>query len=186
MVGLRAQVGFAQVFSDLGVAPAGELEFGYRLPFLGRRLAIFVSGGYQYSYATGTVGPDDRLVGPDGAPYPDGYNWDLDEHAVTLTLGFLGRIFADTDAFSPYLWVGPRVFFLESVVNGSAGGEAFGENTETSTEFGVAAAVGVDYVLGPGALFGEVEVGWSPLGHDITGDSSTGQLGIALGYRLLL
>ena len=184
-IGVRAQVGFSQVFSDLGVAPAGELEVGYRLPFLGRRLAVFLAGGYQYTYASGS-GADDRLVAPDGVPYPDGFDWDLTEHAVKLTFGFYGRIFAETDAFSPYLWVGPAVYFLESVVTGDAGGSAFGENTETSTEFGVGGAVGVEYVLGPGPLFLEVEVGWSPLGHDITGTSTTGQLGFSLGYRVWL
>jgi hypothetical protein len=184
-LGLRAQVGFAQAFSDLGVAPAVELEFGYRLPFLGRRLGVFLAGGYQYTYGSGS-GTDPRLVGEDGTPYPSGYSWNLDEHAMIVTFGILGRIFPAADAFSPYLWVGPRVFFLESVMNGEAGGEAFGENTETSTEFGVGAGVGVEYVLGPGPLFAEVELGWSPLGHDITGDSSTGQIGLALGYRVWL
>lgn len=186
VLGLRSQVGFAQVFSDLGVTPAVELEVGYRLPFLGRRLGFFLAGGYQYTYASGSVGADDRLVGEDGTPYPEGYGWDLDEHAAIVTLGFFGRFFADTDAFSPYAWVGPRMYLLQSVINGASGGQAFGENTETSTEFGVAGGIGIEWVLGPGPLFVEIEIAWSPLDHAITGDSSTGQLGLALGYRILL
>ncbi len=184
-LGLRAQVGVAQAFSDLGVAPAVEVEVGYRLPFLGRRFGVFVAAGYQYTYASGS-GADDRLAAEGGTPYPGGYSWDLDEHAMTVTFGVLGRLFPDTDVFSPYLWVGPRVFLLESVMNGGAGGAEFGENTETSTEIGVGAGVGIEYLLGPGPLFAEIEMGWSPLPHAVTGDSSTGQIGLALGYRLFL
>jgi hypothetical protein len=183
--GVRAQVGFAQVFGDLGVAPAGEIEIGYRLPFLGRRLGVFVAGGYQYTYGSGS-GADDGLTAEDGTPYPGGYSWSLDEHAVTVTLGLFGRLFADADAFSPYLWAGPRVYLLETAIDAGAGGSSFGENTETSTEFGVGGGVGVEWVLGPGPLFAEVEVGWSPLEHEITGGSSSGQLGLAFGYRVLL
>lgn len=184
-LGLRAQIGFSQVFSDLGVAPAGEIEIGYRIPFLERRLGVFVAAGYQYTYGDGS-GADPRLASTDGTPYPHGYSWDLDEHAVIVTLGFLGRIFPESEALSPYLWVGPRVYLLMSAIDGEAGGQAFGENTETSTEVGVAGGVGVEYFLGLGPIFGEIEFAWSPLAHDITGDASTGQLGLTVGYRFLL
>ena len=61
-------------------------------------------------------------------------------------------------------------------------GEDFGTNTEVSTTGGIHGGAGVEYVLGPGRLFGEVCVAWSPLDHDVTGEKSTGNLGIGFGY----
>jgi hypothetical protein len=51
---------------------------------------------------------------------------------------------------------------------------------------GVGIPLGVEFGLGPGALIGEVLFQYGGLNHKATGDSNTGALNIALGYRLLI
>jgi hypothetical protein len=74
---------------------------------------------------------------------------------------------------------------LKTTANGSAGGEPFGENTETATEFGVYGALGLELVFGPGSGFFQVGIAWSDLAGRITGDSNTGNLSPAIGYRFM-
>jgi len=45
---------------------------------------------------------------------------------------------------------------------------------------------GVEWLLGPGALFGAVKVGFSDLDQRLTGDANTGAAVVDLGYRFLL
>jgi hypothetical protein len=60
------------------------------------------------------------------------------------------------------------------------------EFTETSTEIGLFVALGGEYRLGPGALFLDIDFGWSDLDHKITGDTSTANITPTLGYRFFL
>lgn len=179
-LGARAVVSFSQVFSKLGVTPGGDLEVGYILPPLQGRLALSVAGGYLWAKASGS-GQDPRLVNTGGAAY-EGYSWEMFQHQAVFSLRIKGRIFPIDRKFTPYVYAGPSLYLLWSVVKADADGENFGTSTERSTKPGAHGGAGVEYVLGPGRLFGEICIAWSPLDHDVTGKKSTGNLGVGIGY----
>jgi len=88
---------------------------------------------------------------------------------------------------SAYAQIGPRVYLMNAVMTASGnGGADFGENEETNTEVGFVVGGGVEWLLGPGALFGAVKVGFSDLDQRLTGDANTGAAVVDLGYRFLL
>ena len=68
----------------------------------------------------------------------------------------------------------------------NVGLQGAGVSRETATEFGLYTALGVELVLGPGSGFFQLGIAWSDLAGRITGDSNTGNLSPALGYRLML
>lgn len=179
-LGIRGVISFSQMFSALGVTPGADLELGYIIPALGGRLAISVSGGYLWAEASGS-GEDPRLVDSEGGTYED-YSWHLDEHQAIISLRFKARIFPMEKKFTPYLYVGGSLYILWSVIEAESGDQDFGTNTERSTTGGINGGGGVEYAIGPGRIFGEICIAWSPLDHDVTGDKSTGNLGIGLGY----
>jgi len=179
-LGMRAVVSFSQLFSGLGVTPGADLELGYVLPVLGGRLQLALAGGYLWSKDSGT-GTDARLVDPEGTAYGS-YSWRLDVHELMFTLRVKARVFALDKKYSPYFYIGPSLYLLWSVVEAGSGGESFGTNTERSMEAGVQGGIGFEHRLGPGRIFGEVCVAWSPLRHDVTGHKSTGNMGLAFGY----
>ena len=57
---------------------------------------------------------------------------------------------------------------------------------EQSTKVGLGVPFGAEIKLGPGALIGELLFEYGSLDHTATGDSNTGALSLAIGYRLLL
>jgi len=179
-VGARMVVSFSQIFSKLGVTPGGNIEIGYLLPFIEKRLAIELASGYLWANAKGS-GQDQRLVSSEGEVY-EGYEWELIQHQLIFTLQIKGRIFPIGKKFNTYVYAGPSLYLLWSVVKANAEGNDFGTNTERSTKPGVSCGAGVEYKLGPGRLFGEILMAWSPLNHDVTGDKSTGNLGLGFGY----
>ncbi|MCC7542828.1 MAG: hypothetical protein IT379_41820, partial [Deltaproteobacteria bacterium] len=71
-------------------------------------------------------------------------------------------------------------------VEGTGGGQPFGQNTEQSTQAGAVFQLGGELRAGPGAALLEVSFGISDLPHTITGQTSTGALAVELGYRLFL
>ena len=60
------------------------------------------------------------------------------------------------------------------------------EFSEQSTQMGFFVALGGEYTLGPGALFLDLDLGWSDLPHTVTGDVSTGNIAGTIGYRFFL
>lgn len=167
------------VFSDLEAHVMPRLELGYNLPVWGRRLEPHFTVAYTPPHASGSVA-DTRL--PNGGEF----GWEITEDELTLGLGLLVRFLELGSPVNGYAALGPQVVFLRTSVDGDAGGEAFGENTEDDVKVGLYGALGVELVLGPGAAFFQVGLAWSDLNGRVTGDSNTGNLSPALGYRLML
>jgi hypothetical protein len=180
LVGLKGNLGLPQPFSTLQTGGGLELEVGYLLPFLGRRLGLSLSASYGRHTASGE-GQDARLV-PDGT-----YQWDLTFQAMMLSVGVTGRIFPPfAKPANGYLTVGPRIFLLSMEEKAYSGDEAFGTSTEQDMRVGVFLAGGGEFYLGPGALFLEVEYQWVKVPGLIPGQADGSALRFALGYRILL
>ena len=179
--GLKAGVGLSQPFSDLGAGPEFELEGGYTLPWLGKRLRGILQVGYQRTGANGSV-DDARFAGS-----PGGYKWDLSEDELTIMPAIFGQLWKPGDRrWTPYAALGPRIYMLRTTENSKSRdtGESFGEAKEKNTKVGFGLQLGAEYDLWKGSLLGELQMAWSPLDHRITGDTNTGSLGINFGYRL--
>jgi hypothetical protein len=82
--------------------------------------------------------------------------------------------------------IGPRMYFLESVVRGDAGGEPFQDTAERSMKFGFGVPLGAEYELGPGGIFAEFLLQWAPVDHTTTGDTHLGGSSLYLGYRVAI
>jgi hypothetical protein len=174
---IGAEVGaiFPQPFTELGTHVAFGLELGYRLPFLDQRLEIMAAGAFS---PPGNSFTETRSEGE--------YEGEVDQQELTISLGPRFRFLERKSDFNVTLAAGGRMFLLRTYSNGSRNGQSFAEYTEESTQFGFFVALGGEYLLGPGALFLDVDFGWSPLPHTITGDVNTGNITPTIGYRLFL
>ena len=85
----------------------------------------------------------------------------------------------------PYAAAGLDLHFVQSDIEGDAGGEPLGNNDEVSTKVGFALRAGAGYRLGPGLITGELSFAWAPLDHRITGDEHLGRLAILVGYTAM-
>ncbi len=173
-VGLQAGGFFPQLQSELGTAPVVELEGGY---VVWRNLAPYVSIGYAQPKVTAEL-DDPRLPAAD-------YTTSTTQRELTMTVGALWRLFESGARFNAYGGLGARLWLLETITNGEAGGSSFLENRETSTRFGAAVIGGAEYAVGPGGAVFEVDLGGSNLPHLITGDVATTAISTSLGYRLM-
>jgi hypothetical protein len=75
---------------------------------------------------------------------------------------------------------------MRTTANGAAGGQPFGENTETASSFGVFGALGAELFLGPGAALVELSMTWAKIDGYMLRDTSAGSLALAVGYRVFL
>jgi hypothetical protein len=166
---------FPQPFTELGTHVAFGIELGYRLPFIEQRLEIMFAAGFSPPNNSFT---DVRDEGE--------YEAEIDQQELTFSLGPRFRFMERSSPWNVSLAAGGRLFLLQTFSNGSRGGEEFAEFTEQSTQMGFFVALGGEYMLGPGALFLDIDLGWSKLPHDITGDESTGNITPTLGYRFFL
>lgn len=190
--GLKAGVGLSQPFSELGTGPEFELEGGYTLPWLERRLRALLQVAYQRTGSDGSI-DDARFPGERAEPAQlGGYNWELTEDELTVMPAIFGQWFAPgTSVWTPYAALGPRVYMLRSTENAKSRGtetvpsESLGEHKEKNTTVGFGLQLGAEYNLWMGALLAELQVAWSKLDHRVTGDANTGSLGINLGYRMM-
>lgn len=168
---------FPQAFSKLETSYLVDLEIGWALPVLKHRLAITVDGAFTDPQANGSTS-DPRLDASGGT-----YSWHLEQRELMfgLTLWYrhpIGR-------WIPYIGVGPRLFLLESLVNGKAGSAGIVTSSEDSTKVGAGIPIGVGFTLGPGHLFAELALNIAPIDHRTTGDDNTGSLSLSLGYRVV-
>ena len=60
-----------------------------------------------------------------------------------------------------------------------------GNNTAQQTKLGLEALAGVDYRVGPGYLAGDLRLIYSGLNTPLTGSSNAGNIGLAVGYRIV-
>jgi hypothetical protein len=172
----RAGVLLPYGFSALGPSYLVGVEVGWALPVVEHRLAVTVAGDFTAPEASGSAG-DARLDASSGA-----YTWHLSQREVILGLSLvyrhpLGRV-------TPYAGLGPRLFLLDSRIEGNAGAAHIAQSHEQSTQVGGGAVVGLGVRAGPGDLFAELRVDVSRIDHRITGPSNTGALAIAAGYRV--
>jgi hypothetical protein len=170
---------FPQPFTELGTHVAFGLELGYRLPFWGQRLEIMAAGMFSPPANTETIrhGNANEQIK---------YEGEIDQQELSFSLGPRLRVMDRASPWNVTIAAGGRMFLLRTWSNGSRGGKEFAEFTEESTQFGFFVALGGEVMLGPGAIFLDVDLGWSKLPHQITGDVSTGNITPTLGYRLFL
>jgi hypothetical protein len=180
VVGAEIGAIFPQPFSELGTHVSFGLELGYALPFLEERLEAMFAVAYA---------PPARSF--DLADYEG----TVDEQELTFSLGPRYRFLARQEPWNIAAALGVRLFLLRSTSSGSRDEASFAEFEEQSTQIGFFIALGGEYRLGPGALFLDIDLGYSGLPHQIAGDgepdtgpggASTGNIATTLGYRLFL
>jgi len=169
---LGVETGAMIPFTELDPHVAVAIEIGYMLPFWGRRLELFFATGWSPPGRTFT---DDR-----------GYEGDVTVHQLHFSVGPRLRVMEASSIWNVTIATGARINLIRSLSNGERNGESFAEYTEESTEVGAFGAIGGELRLGPGALHLDLDVGWSPLPHRITGDESTLNLTTTLGYRFMV
>jgi outer membrane protein W len=167
---------FAQPFSSLGASYLVDLELGWALPVWQHRLAITVEGAYTAPEANGS--------GTNAQTTAGAYTWHLQQRQGLLGLSLILRW--PVGRWTPYVGVGPRMFLLQSEIDGKSGMTAFSTSSEVSTKVGVGAPIGLGVRLGPGDLFLEFAVNWAPIDHSVTGNTNVGSLALTLGYRFVL
>lgn len=184
VLGLRVGGLFAQPFTEgrLGASFLTGLEVGYVLPVLRRGLGVLADVSYTQPTATGTT-TDPRVTSNGGM-----YTWNLTQRELVVGFTVMYRLtLLGSGRVAPYIGIGPRLFFLQSLVTGSAGSNnPISETREQSLRVGLTVPLGVDIGLGPGRVFGEALVQWAPLSHQSTGDANVGSLSVLAGYRLFL
>jgi hypothetical protein len=175
---LGAEVGgvFPQPFTGLDSHVLVGIELGYRLPFASQRIEIMTALAYTPPHNSYSV----------NRPNDGTYNAKLLEQELFWSLGPRVRFMPRSSPWNVSLAAGFRWFFLRSVSNGSKAGQSFAEFKEESSQGGFFIALGGEYNLGPGALFLDIDLGYSSLPHKITGDASTGNIAATLGYRFFL
>ncbi|HXI60360.1 MAG TPA: hypothetical protein VNO55_30065 [Polyangia bacterium] len=175
---LKAGGHFPQLTNKLGTNFDAILKFGYGVA-VDRRLQLFIDLGYSQP-AHDTSATDPRL-GMAGAMYQS----TVTVRALSTTVGGQFFFLPMNSFLLPYGGLGLQLHFVKSTVTGS-GGNAFGDNDETSTQIGGAAFGGLGLHLGPGLLLGELRFGYAGIGQKVTGDANIGALSVLLGYGLLL
>lgn len=174
---LGAKAGALASFNGLGPNVTGALELGYVFPWLSRGIALLVDVGYAAPVASGEES-DPRVAG-------GRYSWHIVQKQLTLAPSLYYR-HTGLGKLVPYAGIGPRIFFLESVTDSDGKQPLILETKEQGTKVGLGVHAGVDYLLGPGALLGELLFQWADLDHQQTGDTSLAGLTIWIGYRFML
>ncbi|MFO0758317.1 MAG: hypothetical protein U0359_17625 [Byssovorax sp.] len=177
--GLLAGAKFGGIIPFGGLSPniTGAVEVGYVAPWLHRSFAVTATVDYAAPQKSGSES-DPRVTGGT-------YTWHLTTQELNVMpvlmyrMTFLGRV-------TPYVGVGPRIYFLKSTVRSNEGTPSFSETTEQSMKVGVGIPLGAEFQLGPGGITGELLFQYGTLDHVATGASNTGGLNILIGYRFLL
>lgn len=171
------KVGGIVPFGHMKPFVAGAVELGWIFGGTKQRIGALLDVSYTTPKQDSTE-KDPRV--PTGS-----YTWKLTQKELVLQPTFLYR-FTGLGKITPYAGIGPRIYFLETDIEGTGGSQAFMETKEKSTKFGVGLPLGAELALGPGGLFAEVLLQYGPLDHRITGDTNTGGATLWLGYRALL
>lgn len=175
-VSLKGGVHLPQIANPLTTSFDAVLKVGYGLPFIERRLQVFLDLGYTQPSVTVT-GADARV--PGGT-----FTATTTVRDLSTTLGLCLFILEPTRPLVPYLSAGARVHFLSAETDGSAGGATFGGWRETDTRFGGIFAAGAGYRLGPGRVLAELTFNVLPVDQRLTGVSNASSLSLLVGYGL--
>lgn len=185
VIGAKVGGGFGQVTSSLGATFVGELELGYNLPLpdpVGRDLGLFVATSYAGPGAEETVNAGDERL-----PSPGSFSYTLTLQQLIITPGVIYRIPVPADWVRPYAAAGFRVYLTRTEISGKSGGQAYGDNEETATDYGGYGSLGADFFVGgPGSILCELQFGYAPVDGYILRNTNAGSLNIAVGYRLFL
>ena len=176
---LGAKVGGLVPLGGLSPFVTFGVEAGYVFPWMNGAFAGALYVDYTAPKQSGSS--KDGRIGDVGGSY----DWNITEKELAFMPVFLYR-FTAIDSFTPYAGIGPRIYLLESTVDGSAGGATISETTEQNTEFGFGIPVGAEIPAGPGGFLAELLFHYGGLDHQATGDTNSGALSLSLGYRLLL
>lgn len=180
MVGAKLELGVPSPFNELVAHPAGELELGASLPWLGRSLAVVGGVRYGRPSSEGETAPDPRLPEGGAARYR------LVQDQLVLSLGLQYRLRLETPWLRPYASLGARLLLLRTRIDGSAGGQGFGENEETATRGGLYGALGLELFVGPGAVVAEARLDQASLDGFVLRRTNVSALAFALGYRIFI
>ena len=173
-VSLKFGVHLPQIANPLTTSFDGILKVGYGLPFIERRLQIFLDLAYTQPSVTIT-GADARVAGGTFTSTTT-----LRDLATSLGLCFF--ILEPSRVLVPYVSAGVRVHFLRGETSGTAGSSPLGKYEETDTRFGAVFAAGVGLRLGPGRLLAELTFNVLPVDQRLTGVSNASSLSVLLGY----
>lgn len=175
-VSLKGGVHLPQIANPLTTSFDAVLKVGYGLPFIERRLQLFLDLGYTQPSVTVT-GSDARV--PGGT-----FTATTTLRDLSTTLGLCFFILEPSRPLVPYVSAGARVHFLSAETDGSAGGATFGGWKETDTRFGGIFALGAGYRLGPGRVLAELTLNVLPVDQRLTGVANASSLSVLLGYGL--
>ncbi|MDH5672856.1 MAG: hypothetical protein OEZ06_11950 [Myxococcales bacterium] len=182
--GAKIGGGLGAPVSEFGASYTLELELGWALPLpdpINHSLAIFASGRYTEPTTEGTQGQaDPRLPGNGVSSYG------LTQQELSLSFGLLYRVPIGSELLMPYGGAGLRVFMLNVKTAGDVADQAFGQNEETYTDYGLMVAGGLEVFAGPGAVLLEAQFGWASVEGYVLRDTSVGGLSLAVGYRVIL
>lgn len=180
-----AKMGGVVPFEKLGANVTGAIEVGWLMPWAERSFAAVLEIGYTQPTASGGAG-DPRVGGA-------AYDWKLVQRELVLAptalyrLGDLGALTGArwASGLVPFAGIGPRLYLLQSVVSGSAGGQAIPSTREQATKVGLGIPVGAEYALGPGSLTGDLLLEWGALDTRAAGSgTTTAGLSLRVGYRM--
>ena len=171
---LAGKVGGIVPLNGLDPFVTGGIEVGWIFAGTEQRIAALLDVTYTAPHASGTAS-DPRIAG-------SAFGWEIAQKELILQPTFLYRYTA-LGPLVPFAGIGPRIYFLETVGEGSANGVKFSESQEQSTRFGAGLPLGAEYALGPGGLMAELLVEWAPLNHRVTGDVSLLSTSLFAGYR---
>jgi len=180
---LAAKFGGLASFNGLSPFPTVGIEAGYLFGGTGGHIAAALAAEYTAPSATGS---QTETFSPERIPGGGSYSWELRQKELVLQPTFFYRLPELVPRLTPYAGIGPRFYFLESVVRGKSGGIAFQDTPERSLKFGFGVPLGAELALGPGGLFGELFPQWAPMKHTTTGDSHLGGMSLFVGYRAAL
>lgn len=165
------KLGLYEPTSRLSGALFLGIEAGYVTPAFDDHLVVALEVDWVRPKASGTVN-DPRV--------PAGSEYSLGDAEVGALLSAIYRLDNLIPRVTPYFGAGPGVYWHRTATN------AFGSQyVETETRVGFQILGGADFVLGPGAAFGEARYTFSRVDFIATGQSPAGSmLALALGYRL--
>lgn len=170
-------------FNGLSPFPTVGLEAGYLFAGTDGRIAAALAAEYT---APSSDGGQTEAFSPERIPAGGSYTWELRQKELVLQPTFFYRLTGLVQRLIPYAGIGPRFYFLESVVRGKSGGQSFSDTPERSTKIGFGVPLGAEFEIGPGGLFGELLPQWAPLKHTTTGDTHLGGMSLFVGYRAAL
>ncbi len=166
------KIGLFEPTSRLSGAFFAGLEAGYLTPALDTHLAIVLELDWVRPKASGTVTSDHLVAGAGG-------DYSLGNAEFGVLLSAVYRIENIAAGITPYGGLGPGLYFHRTATT------AFGNTyVETEGRVGFQMLAGVDWMLGPGAAFGEIRYHFSRVDFISTGTSNVGGfVALSVGYR---